>query len=104
MEVDVADALFQTITVKKSGGGVGRSCIKPAAVRRMSARLARYALLERTVVSYVEWTSAPGGTKAKLWWPAEGYTAPSSLTYPLSAERYRADLTNTMKTLVRQTK
>ena len=104
VEVDVVDAIFQTITVKKSGGGVGRSCIKPAAVRRMSARLARYALLERTVVSYVEWTSGPGGTKAKLWWPAEGYTAPSSLTDPLSADRYRADLTNTLKTLIRQTK
>ena len=100
----LVDAIFQTITVKKSGAGVGRSCIKPAAVRRMSARLARFALVERTVVSYVEWTSAPGGTKAKHWWPADGYSAPSSLGDPLSADRYKADLTNTIKTLVRQTK
>ena len=70
----------------------------------MLARLAQFALVERTVVSYVEWTSAPGGTKAKPWWLAEGYTAPSSLTDPLSADKYRADLRNTMKTLVRQTK
>ena len=37
VEVDPVDAIFQTITVKKSGAGVGRSCIKAAAVRRMSA-------------------------------------------------------------------
>ena len=104
VEVDMVDAIFQTITVKKSGAGIRRSCIKPAAVRRMSARLARFALVERTVVSYVEWTSAPGGTKAKQWWPVDGYTAPSSLGDPLSADRYKADLTNTLKTLVRQTK
>ena len=55
-------------------------------------------------MSYVEWTSAPGGTKAKQWWPADGYSAPSSLGDPLSADRYKADLTNTIKTLVRQTK
>ena len=72
MEVDLVNAIFQTITVKKSGAGVGRICIKAAAVRRMSARLARFALVERTVVSYVEWTSAPGGTKAKHWWTADG--------------------------------
>jgi hypothetical protein len=104
VDVDVVDAIFQTITVKKSGGGVGRCCIKPAAVRRMSARLARFALIERTIVSYVEWTSAAGGTKAKVFWPADGYTAPSSLRDPLSLDRYKADLTSTMKTLVRQTK
>lgn len=104
VEVDLVDAIFQTITVKKSGAGVGRSCIKPAAVRRMSARLARFALVQRTVVSYVEWTSAPGGTKAKQWWPVDGYTGPSSLRDPLSADRYKADLTYTLNTLVRQTK
>ena len=54
VEVDLVGAIFQTITVKKSRAGVGRSFIKPAAVRRMSARLARFALVERTVVSYVE--------------------------------------------------
>ena len=52
----------------------------------------------------MEWTSAPGGTKAKHWWPADGYSAPSSLGDPLSADRYKADLTNTIETLVRQTK
>ena len=83
VEVDLVDAIFQTITVEKSGAGVGRSCIKAAAVRRMSARLARFALVERTIVSYVEWTSAPGGTKAKHWWPFNGYSAPSSLGDPL---------------------
>ena len=67
VEVDLVDAIFQTITINKSGAGVGRSCIKAAAVRPMSARLARFALVERTFVSYVEWTSAPGGTKAKQW-------------------------------------
>ena len=55
-------------------------------------------------MSYVEWMGAPGGTKAKQWWPANGYTAPSSLGDPLSADRYKADLTYTMKALVRQTK
>ena len=104
VQADPVDAIFQTINEKKSGAGVGRSCIKPAAVRRMSARLARFALLQRTVVSYVEWTTAPGGTKAKLWRPAEGYTALSPLGDPLYGNRYKANLTNTMKTLVRQTK
>ena len=55
-------------------------------------------------MSYVELTSAPGGTKGRHWWPADGYSAPSSLGDPLSANRYEAVLTNTIKTLVRQTK
>ena len=73
VEVDLVDASFQTIIVKESGAGLSRSWIKAAAVRHMPARLARFALVERTVVSYVEWTRAPGGTKAKQWWPADGY-------------------------------
>ena len=70
----------------------------------MSARLARFALVERTVVSYVEWTSAPGGTKVKQWWPVDGYTGHSSLGDPLSADRYKWVLNYTLKTLVGQTK